>query len=114
MTDVRTGTRFPVKLAVKVAGNQGERDEQLGTTKNMSAAGIYLLVDRALEVGSTMEFEVTVPAELVNAPADVRLHCSGRVIRNEVAPEGNKTGVACVIDTYEFVRRTQQEGEEGC
>jgi len=111
VTEGRTGKRFPVHLSVKVAHADKQHTEEIGTTGNMSAAGVYLLMDRGLEVGSNMEFEITVPGEIIGARTDVRLHCTGRVVRNEVRAEEHKTGVACVIESYEFVRESESRKE---
>ena len=103
MTDARTGIRFPVHLPIKVLGaSQAKLLE--GTTENISGAGIYLWVDQALEVNSRVEFEITIPASAIAADHDVVLHCIGRVLRAE-SQSSDKSGVACVIDEYDFVRR---------
>lgn len=114
MNEDRTSQRFPVHLRVKVAGESKQQPEEVATTGNMSAAGVYLLMERGLEVGSSMEFDVTIPAAVIGSQSDVRLHCSGRVVRNEAIPEEHKTGVACVIEAYEFVREAAKREGDGC
>jgi hypothetical protein len=72
----------------------------------VSAAGVYIHADAELEVGSHIEFEITLPSDIIGSHHDVRVKCQGRVVRRE-RPEGNKDangGVACVIDNYKFVR----------
>jgi hypothetical protein len=105
--DVRTSKRFPVHLPVRVDGEkQAGPEKASGSTDNISAAGCYLVVDHEYEVGSTMSFEITIPADLIGAPKDMHVKCTGRVMRNEtVAPD--KTGVACVLDSYEFIREKE-------
>jgi len=103
VSDVRTGKRFPVQLPVRVAGG-----DQQGTTDNVSASGAYFVVDRGFEVGSMVEFEITIPRDVIGATEDARVRCIGRVIRNEER-EQKKTGIACVIDSYEFVRSESPE-----
>jgi hypothetical protein len=45
------------------------------------------------------------PAAVIGSEKDVRNHSHGRVVRNETPKEGTKnSGVACVIDRYEFIR----------
>ena len=105
MTDARTGTRFPVHLPIKVLGLSGAKASQEGTTENISGAGIYIWVDQALEVDSRVEFEITIPAPAIAAEQDVVLHCIGRVVRAD-SQSSEKSGVACVIDSYEFVRNS--------
>jgi hypothetical protein len=106
MVDARTGTRFPVHLPIKVLGTSAAKLEQEGTTENISGAGVYLWIDEALEVDSRVEFEITIPAPAIGAGQDVVLHCVGRVVRTD-SQSPQKSGVACVIDEYDFVRREE-------
>jgi hypothetical protein len=107
--DVRTSKRFPVHLPVRVNGEEpNDPKAQTGSTDNISAAGCYLVVDREYEIGSTMSFEITIPADLISSPKDMHVRCTGRVMRNEaVGPD--KNGVACVLDSYEFIREETEE-----
>ena len=80
--------------------------EHSGVTGNLSAAGVYIKADAALEMGSTVEFEITLPPEMTGAKEGVVIQCRGRVVRTD-EPAGGPTearGVACVIDSYDFVR----------
>lgn len=109
MSDVRTSRRFPVHLPLKVLG---EQSIATGSTANISSAGVYLWVDGEVEVGSSIEFEMTIPRDAIAAGNDVRLHCNGRVVRCDPNPEAaGPTGVACVIDGYEFLRTPEAGGE---
>jgi hypothetical protein len=108
VTDIRTSRRFPVHLPLKLLGNQSL---PAGSTENISAAGVYLWVDGELEVGSSIEFEVTIPRDSIAASRDVQLHCTGRIVRCDPDPEVGRTGVACVLEGYEFVRNTEAGGE---
>lgn len=107
MDDIRTSRRFPMHLPLKVLGDQKIPP---GSTANISAAGVYLWVDGGLEIGSTIEFEITIPGESIASSADVRLHCHGRVVRCDTDQELGRTGVACVIERYEFLRADEVEG----
>ena len=104
MSEVRTGKRFEVHLPIKVTTNQSAEEHE-GETDNLSAAGVFLSLDSSLEVGSLVEFDITMPASVIGSEKDVRIHCNGRVVRSEGPREGEKnSGVACVIDRYEFIR----------
>ncbi len=108
MADIRTSRRFPVHLPFKVLGDQNLPS---GSTANISAAGVYLWVDGELEIGSCIEFEMTIPRDTIAAGNDVRLQCTGRVVRCDPSPEVGRTGVACVIEGYEFLRTAEAGGE---
>ena len=53
-----------------------------------------------------MEFEITLPPEMTGSPEHVTIQCKGRVVRADETGEGGEgRGLACVIDSYEFVRK---------
>ena len=107
MAEARTGKRFPLQLPIKIHKEDTAVDTS-GITGNLSAAGVYIRADASLEVGSPVEFEITLPPEVTGGKDDVVIQCRGRVVRtdepNASAESGDSRGVACVIDSYEFVR----------
>src|SRR3982074_479931 len=110
--EARTGKRFPLKLPIKI---HGKGLEDSATTGNMSAAGVYIMADLDLSVGSNIEFDITLPAKVLGTPGDVEVHCTGRVVRKDENSGTNsnsgkrkkKSGVACVIDQYKFIRKSK-------
>ncbi|HET9363660.1 MAG TPA: PilZ domain-containing protein [Candidatus Angelobacter sp.] len=108
--EARTGKRFPLELPIKIHGKKGDEG---GTTANMSAAGVYIMADLDLSVGSPIEFDITLPAQVLGTPGDVEVRCSGRVVRKEASQAATanstrkkkKNGIACVIDQYKFIRK---------
>jgi len=84
------------------------------TTADMSSAGVYIMADTDLTVGSPIEFDITLPAVVLGTPADVEVRCTGRVVRKESGGGGGKkkkkNGVACVIDEYKFIRKSKGKG----
>jgi hypothetical protein len=109
VSEARTGKRFPLHLPIKIHGEDAAIDAS-GMTGNLSAAGVYIRADASLEVGSPVEFEITLPPEVTGGKDDVVIQCRGRVVRtdepNTSAESGDNRGVACVIDSYEFVRNS--------
>lgn len=108
MEDIRTSRRFPMHLPLKFVGDQKIPP---GSTANISAAGVYLWIEGGLQIDSAIEFEITIPADSIAATQDGRLHCHGRVVRCDTNQEQGRTGVACVIEKYEFLRADQVGGE---
>src|SRR6266480_7724207 len=108
VSEARTGKRFPLELPIKIH-RADEGGEHSGVTGNLSAAGGYIRADAAMEVGSTVEFEIALPPEVTVAKENVIIHCKGRVVRSDDPASsgagGESRGVACVIDSYDFVRR---------
>jgi PilZ domain len=109
VTEARTGKRFPLHLPIKIH-KEDATIETAGMTGDLSAAGVYIRADAALEVGSPVEFEITLPPEVTGGKDDVVIQCRGRVVRtdepNASTEPGHSRGVACVIDSYEFVRNS--------
>jgi hypothetical protein len=77
-----------------------------GVTGDVSAAGVYIHADADWEVGSEIEFEITLPKKAIGAESDVRILCKGRVLRVDAHAKDaeGEHGVACVIDEYKFLR----------
>jgi len=107
VTEARTGKRFPLHLPIKIHKEDSALDAK-GVTGDLSAAGVYIRADASLDVGSPVEFEITLPPEVTGGKDDVVIQCRGRVVRTDEptagAATGENRGVACVIDSYEFVR----------
>jgi len=98
VSEARTGKRFPLELPIKIHGV-----EQGSVTGNMSAAGVYIRGNPALDIGSNVEFEIALPPELTGGNEHVIVQCKGRVVRKDEGSDSH--GVACVIDSYDFVRQ---------
>jgi hypothetical protein len=101
-SEMQSAPRFPIKLPISVKSKSGEQRQ--AETQNISANGVlFQVVDAEMPVGSTVDFTISLPAEIVGAEADVRLDCKGRVVRN--FEESGRHGVGVVIDEYRFDRR---------
>ena len=104
VSEARTGKRFPLELPIRIHRSDSGGEHE-GVTGNLSAAGVYIKADEAFEIGSPVEFEITLPAEATGGQEDVTIQCRGRVVRADDS-SGTKSGVACVIDSYDFVRHS--------
>ena len=105
MADARTGKRFPLNLPINIRPGKAAKGAK-ATTSNVSAAGIYIEGDENLEIGSTIDFDIVLPAKIVGSDRDVEVTCKGRVVRRDGKGKAKgKSGIACVIDTYKFVRK---------
>ena len=116
MAESRTGRRFPVNLPIKLKG-KGVVAATKGTTRDVSAAGVYIHAKASLKVGTPVEFDIILPSEVVGGE-EVQIHCRGHVVRTDENEKKSKSkakskaetqdGVACVIDHYKFIRKAQQ------
>ncbi len=103
MSDSRTGQRFRLQLPVRIQRSDS-RVSAKAVTENMSAAGVYLSAAVPLKVGAKVKFSITLPGREIGSRRDVAIRCTGRVVRIDSARRRGQRGVACVIDTYRFVR----------
>ena len=110
MSEARTGKRFPLELPIRFGAKKAVGGKS-ATTADVSAAGVYIQGNTDLAVGSSIEFDISLPAKVLGTPNDVEVHCVGRVVRNESVRagerKGKKSGVACVIDQYKFIRKSR-------
>ncbi len=98
--DLRSATRFPIKLPVEVRAEEAAKLQ--AETKDISAGGVLFYMDTAMAVGSRIEFNISLPAAVLGTPNDVNVLCVGRVVR--CSDEGDRRAVAAVIDEYRFER----------
>ncbi|HEV3218184.1 MAG TPA: PilZ domain-containing protein [Candidatus Acidoferrales bacterium] len=96
----RASRRFTMALPITIHEAGAERAERQGQTRDVSFRGLYFLSGENFEVGSKIEFVLTLPKEITLA-TDVQIRCSGHVVRVEQQTE--KAGVAARIEKYEFL-----------
>lgn len=97
----RAARRFSMMLPLKVRFPSGENlSEQQGQTRDVSFRGLYFSIDAPLEMGSSIEFVLTLPQQITLA-GDVHIRCYARVLR--VEPGEGRSGVAARIERYEFL-----------
>lgn len=98
--EVQGAPRFPVKLPMHIKSQSGESDTE---SDNISANGVLFHHDKDMPIGSTIDFTISFPADVVGSDADVKVQCRGRVARTN--EEAGRRGVGVVIDEYHFERR---------
>ncbi len=103
-SDKRRAQRFPMTLPVAIKLNEINGDTSV-KTRDISSSGVYLEFSTPMDVGSSLEFILTLPAEITKGQA-VKVRCKGKVVRvdHPQTPEAASVGVAATIERYEFVR----------
>jgi hypothetical protein len=97
----RAARRFSMMLPVRVRYPNGDgMVEKDGHTRDVSYRGLYFLSEAAPEMGSSIEFVLTLPQQITLA-GDVHIRCYGRVLR--VDPLDGRRGVAARIERHEFL-----------
>ena len=97
--DLRNAVRFPLHLQVTL---KTATEEHQAETIDISAGGILFRTKTTLEVGSVVEFTVSMPGDVLGSARDILVKCQGRVVRCNEEPSGGS--VAVVIDEYKFER----------
>ena len=90
-------------LPLEVSASNSSKME--GTTRDLSARGVYFYLDRDSLYERTVEFTVVFPKE-VTGLTNLAVRCVGNVLRVETSGE-NKIGVAAEIQRYEFLSTTE-------
>ena len=80
--DKRRSQRFPIALPVDLRVEEKGTAEPIVKTRDISSSGVYLEFSTPMDVGSSLEFVLTLPAEITKGQA-VRVKCLGKVIRGK-------------------------------
>ena len=97
----RTSRRFTMSLGVTVRSSSPQGVvEQPGRTRDVGFRGLYFMTNAEYEIGSEIEFILTLPKEVTQA-GDVNIRCVGHVVRTE--PGNDSRGIAARIERYEFL-----------
>ncbi|MGH9789417.1 MAG: PilZ domain-containing protein [Candidatus Acidiferrales bacterium] len=102
--DRRRTQRFPLDLPLEVKLREPAGETQKpAVLQDISANGVFFMVDRQLQPDSKLEFYVRLQIE--GAPEAVLLHCVGSVVRVVPNPtEPGKVGIGARIERYRFLR----------
>ncbi len=103
-TERREARRFTMSLPMRVLPREAKGRELDAHTRDVSYRGLYFLTEANFEVGSEIEFVITLPQQ-VNQPGDVNIRCLGEVVRIEPTENG-RVGIAARIARYEFMPAT--------
>jgi hypothetical protein len=97
--NLRNAVRFPLHLPVTL---KTPSDEYRAETIDISSGGILFRTETEVELGSTVEFTIAMPGDVLGADRDVLVKCQGRIVRCTAELSGST--VAVVIDEYKFER----------
>ena len=94
--------RFPLRLPVVIRSIDDGVQEESSLTRDVSARGAFFYLDRNLAEGTPIELVLTLPTE-ITLTENIRVRCKGKVVRVVNDTDAGKTGVAAVIEQYDFV-----------
>jgi hypothetical protein len=99
--DRREARRFLMSLPMRVLPREAHGKALPANTRDVSYRGLYFLSETKFEVGSQIDFVLTLPQKIAEA-GEVDIRCFGKVVRVEVGSNGTM-GVAAKIERYEFL-----------
>jgi len=68
------------------------------TTRDISSNGLLFVSANLPKVGSSIEFTMDMPSEVMGSVTDVLIHCTGRIVRHQHSQD--ESMAAAVIDEY--------------
>jgi len=92
---VRTAVRFPLRLALHLKTEDGVIE---ATTRDISSNGLLFVTTQLPKIGSSIEFTMDMPSEVMGWENDVSIHCVGRIVRHQTTEY--ESMAAAVIDEY--------------
>jgi len=92
---VRTAVRFPLRLALHLKTEDGMIE---AITRDVSSNGLLFATSQLPRIGSSIEFTMDMPSEIMGSDKDVRVRCIGRVVRHQHT--AGEPMAAAVIDEY--------------
>src|SRR5260370_7488891 len=78
----REARRFTMSLPMRVLPREAKGRELDAHTRDVSYRGLYFLVDAKFEIGSEIEFVITLPQQVTQS-GNVNIRCLGQVVRIE-------------------------------
>lgn len=107
--DQRRSRRYGLKLPGLVKPQASRQSAALPAlhveTLDVSSSGLFFLASSEWSVGTAIEFELDLPAHVVQRP--VKIRCRGTITR-VVPQEAGRTGIGATIDHYKLLRSRAQ------
>ena len=107
VADQRRSKRFELRLPFELVREGSHVVRELSETMNLSSVGVLFTSNVELEVGSAIEYFITLQPR-TNGKDSLRLHCVGKVVRRQreepVEESPASLAVAATLERYEFVR----------
>jgi hypothetical protein len=99
--DLRLASRYAMQVPVEILMENGSRLRVF--THNISASGIFVRVEKNLQLSGILRFLLTFPKEITTSCRLLAL-CDGAVIRREPMDADAVEGLAIKIEKYHFLR----------
>lgn len=102
----RKSERFTVGMPLTIQWMNGtEKRRAQSVTQDVSSGGLYFLLPETIPDGTAVEIEMTLPTQ-ITLGTPLRVRCQGHIQRCVQKP-GESTGMATMIEKYEFLSVSQ-------
>ncbi|MGC1617525.1 MAG: PilZ domain-containing protein [Candidatus Acidiferrum sp.] len=102
--DRREARRFNMTLPLRVLPHEPHGHTFAAQTRDVSYRGLYFLAEKNFDIGSEIEFVITLPQQAAQSNG-VNIRCLGQIVRVEPTNNG-RLGIAAKIERYEFMPAT--------
>lgn len=99
-TERREAHRYTMTLPLRILPREAKDPELVAQTRDVSYRGLYFLSDARFEVGSEIEFVISLPKQITQS-TEVLIRCHGLIVR--VEEHDGRIGMAAKIERYEFL-----------
>ncbi len=107
--DRRIASRYAIQVSVELLFDNGGALRML--TRDVSASGIFISVNKSLQLNDHLRFLITFPEEITTSCKLLTL-CDGAIVRRE--PTEGSEGLAIKITRYHFLcSRADSMGDGG-
>src|SRR5260370_16745524 len=79
-SDRRHAPRFLMSLPMRVLAPEAQSEQLRASTRDVSYRGLYFLSETKFEVGSQIDFVLTLPQKVASS-GEVDIRCCGQVVR---------------------------------
>ena len=101
----RAAQRFAISVPVVVQSSEGSFPPETALCHDVSAKGIFFLMNTRPREGANIDFTVTLPPEVTLSEQPMRVNCKGHVIRVVDEESAKRFGVGATIEGYNsFIR----------
>lgn len=98
----RSGQRFQLNLPLTI---HVDGRSVPGYAQDVSSRGIFLFAEVSVAPGAIVELTFTMPSEITLGES-MRVRARGRVLRTEAAVSTNASGMAVLLESYEYLAET--------
>ena len=100
MIEQRRTKRYDLEVPLEIVRTNLQPVSRTAKTRNISSGGVLFTSAGSLEIGSRLEYVITLVGRVDGNP--IHLRCEGKVVRS--LPAVDSFAIAASLERYEFMR----------